>query len=75
MPPCGLWLAEDGVGKVSPWSVRLVADVPGVQKLLDVHNRTHHPMQFLDPVRKEMSIFPVRVTAHAPCMQLRQDML
>ena len=31
MPPCGLWLAEDGIGKVSPWSVRLVADVPGVQ--------------------------------------------
>ena len=45
------------------------------QRLLDVHNRTHHPMQFLDPVRKAMSIFPVRVTAHAPCMQLRQDML
>ena len=37
---CGLWLAEDGVGKVFPRSVRLVADVPGVQKLLDVHNRT-----------------------------------
>ena len=75
MPSCGLWLAEDGVGKVVPRSVRLIADVPEVQKLLDAHNRTHHPMPFLDPVRKAMSIFPVRVTAHAPCMQLRQDML
>ena len=45
-----------------------------IQKLFDVHNSTHHPMQILDPVRKGMSIFPVRVTGHAPCMQLRQDM-
>ena len=73
MPSCGLWLTEDGVGKVVPQSVRLVADIPDVQKLLDVHNRTHHPMQFLDPARKAMSIFSVRVTAHTPCMQLRQE--
>ena len=70
MPLCGLWLAE-----VVPRSVRLVADVPDLLKLLDAHNRTCHPMQFLDPVWKAMSIFPLRVTAHAPCMQLRQDML
>ena len=56
----------------SPW---LVTDVPHIQKLFDVHNGRHHPMQFLDAVRKGMSIFPVRVTAHTPCMQLRQDML
>ena len=65
MPPCGLWLAEDGVGKVSPWSVRLVADVPGVQKLLDVHNRTHHPMQFLDPVGRQCPYFRY-VSWHTP---------
>ena len=36
---------------------------------------THHPMEFLDPVQKAMPIFLLCVTAHAPSMQLRQDML
>ena len=63
-------VALDGVGKVVPGAIRLVTDGPDIQKLLDVHNGTHHPMQFLDPVRKGMSIYPVCVTAHAPCMHL-----
>ena len=62
-------LAEDAAGKVVPRTVLLVTNVPHIQKLLDVHNGTYHGMQFLDPVRKGMSIFPVHVTAHA-CMQL-----
>ena len=44
MPPCGLWLAEDGVGKVFPQSVRLVADVPGVQKLLPLGRKARRSL-------------------------------
>ena len=50
-------------------------DVTDIQKLLDVHHGMHHPMQFLNVVRKRIPILPVRVVAHAPCMQLREDVL
>ena len=65
MPSCSPELAEDGVGKMVPRTVPLVADVPEIQKLLDVHNGTHHPRQFLDLVRKAMSIFGY-VSRHTP---------
>ena len=37
-------LAKDGARKVVTRTVQLVADGPNIQKLLDVHNNTHHPM-------------------------------
>ena len=64
--PCGLWLPVNGAWEVVPRSKGLVAHIARIQKLLDVHNCSHHQVQLLDAVWKGTTMLAVHGTAYTP---------